>query len=87
MLVWLKQSWTIEAVPPPLCAVLCDSEKLKFAGEASIRAAEAFSVSHVSVRKRQDRLYEVMKSLMMKVFGVMDLTFHKAIGILADRIF
>ena len=87
MLVRLKQSCTIEAVPPPLLLTLCDSEKLKFAGDASIRAVEAFSVNHVSVRKRQDRLCEVIKSLIRKVLGVRDLTFHKAIEIVAEMLF
>ena len=87
MLIRLKQSCTIEAVPPPLLLILCDSEKLKFAGDASIRAVAALSVNHVSVKKRQDRLCEVIKSLIRKVLGVRDLTFHRAIEIVAEVLF
>ena len=87
MLIRLKQSCTIEAVPPPVLPTLCDSEKLKFAGDASIRAVAALSVNHVSVKKRQDRLCEVIKSLIRKVLGVRDLTFHRAIEIVAEVLF
>ena len=81
--VWQRESWIIEAVPPPPLAGLWDSEKLKEGGEASMSAA-AFSESHVSVRNRQDSLLVLMKSLMIKVFGVRDLTFHKAIERVTD---
>ena len=87
MLVRLKLSCTIEVVPPPLLTALCDSEKLKFAGDASIRAVAALSVNHVSVKKRQDRLCEVIKSLIRKVLGVRDLTFHRAIEIVSEVLF
>ena len=77
--VGFRESWIMEAVPPPLWAGLCDSEKVKEGGQVSMRAAEALGVSQVSVRKRQSRLCVLMNSFIIKVFGVRERIFHRAI--------
>ena len=68
--VGLRESMTMEAVPPPILLDLCDSENVKEGGQVSMRAAVAFGANQVSVRKRQARLCVLMNSFMMKVFVV-----------------
>ena len=80
--VGLRESRTMEAVPPPILSGLCDSENVKEGGQVSMRAADALGVNHVSVRKRQARLCVLMNSLTMKVFVVRERMFQRAIEIM-----
>ena len=84
--VGLKESRTMEAVPPPILSGLCDSEKVKEGGQVSIRTAGALGVNHVSVRKRQARLYVLMNSFTIKDFAVREWMFHRAMGIMVGEL-
>ncbi len=66
------------ATPPPFLFDLVKCENEKSDGEASISSLLPVSSSQVSVRRIQSSLCDVMRSLIMKVLLVRDLTLRSA---------